>query len=186
MAQQRRDGVAPLRHEGDHVVAVLVGQHRTIAHAHGRAREHEGADRLQVGQQRGDGAGLHRVLPLGRHTRVGGDVVGDDLVAGVFAGVQQRRGLDAAAPQNEDFHGSALCTLPALAHRRTIARVTSEPSTTSSTGKTSAHLLEQLRHERAVLDELQRCAPTLTGSELLERLAACRHRVEDINRRLQP
>jgi hypothetical protein len=58
-----------------------------------------------------------------------------------------------------------------------------EPSTASSS-TTSALLLVQLRHERTLLDDLQRRAPTLTDHELRERLAACRHRIEELDRRL--
>jgi len=48
-----------------------------------------------------------------------------------------------------------------------------------------ADLLQQLQDERALLDELQRTAKALTATELRERLAACRHRVEELGRRLQ-
>ena len=63
---------------------------------------------------------------------------------------------------------------------RTIALVMSTPSTPSS----QASVLQLLHRERAVLDDLQRRAPSLTATEVLMRLAACRHRIEDINRRL--
>jgi len=45
-------------------------------------------------------------------------------------------------------------------------------------------LLRQLQRERDALDELESSAHGLTASELRERLAACRNRVEALGRRL--
>lgn len=79
--------------------------------------------------------------------------------------------------------------------RRTIALVTSAQSTTSSDAPVGGERVQRcdtiardtlhlLRHERELLDELQRRAATLTATELRMRLAACRHRVEELDRLL--
>ena len=86
-----------------------------------------------------------------------------------------------AADVGQTRERRAVGPLPVPSRRLTIAVVTNEPSTATSSKQTTLQLLAV---ERARLDELQRRAPSLTAHELRERLDACRHQIEDINRRL--